>query len=307
MWFLVLAIAAITLLSFVAQYWWFLDYFCHFRLQYAYFLLFAFVVFALTRKLGKVALVIVLLLINVATFIPFYQTTQPPSEVTKTLKLVSANVSSSNDQQGRAIEFIREVDPDFVLLFEANEDWSNAVDSIAAEYPYKIREIKAGNFSKVILSRYPLGPATRKPFGRTSIYAVLTECEVNGRTFLLIASHLLPPYTRSYFQLRNEHLYDLMNEVVAYDGTAILAGDLNITPWSPHFQSALTQGGLVDSRLGFGLQPTWPSFLPGMRIPIDHVLATPDVTIHSVQRGPFIGSDHLPLFVEFSLDEPDEQ
>ena len=78
-----------------------------------------------------------------------------------------------------------------------------------------------------------------------------------------------------------------MDEADKYGGTVVMAGDLNVTPWSPHFQSALERGGLVDSRLGFGLQPTWPSFLPGMRIPIDHVLSTPDVTIHRVERGPF--------------------
>ena len=192
-WLLVLAIAAASVLGFVSRYWWPLDYFCHFRLQYVYFLLFALVIFSLIRKIGKVILVALLLVLNVATIIPFYQSTGSPSEAKRTLRLVSANVGASNTQRDRIIEFVKRTDPDFVLLFEANEDWNDAVETIAADYPFQLKEIKAGNFSKVVLSRFPLGPATRKPFGRISIYALLTEVDVDGSTFLLIASHLLPP------------------------------------------------------------------------------------------------------------------
>ena len=83
-WFVVLAITAMTMLGFVAQYWWFLDYF----------LLFALVVFSLTRKIGKVALVVLALLINGATLIPYYRATEPPSRATRKLRLVSANVGA---------------------------------------------------------------------------------------------------------------------------------------------------------------------------------------------------------------------
>jgi endonuclease/exonuclease/phosphatase (EEP) superfamily protein YafD len=214
---------------------------------------------------------------------------------------VAANVGANNRQHDQIIRFVQQVDPDFVLLLEANDTWSDAVQAIAAEYPYGVQEMKSGNFSTVLLSRHPIGPTTRKRFGKISMYALVTECDVNGRRLLLIASHLLPPYKRAYFRMRNEHLHDLIDEVVAYDGPVVLAGDLNLTPWSPYFQAALRRGGLKDSRRGFGLQPTWPSFLPGMRIPIDHVLVTPDLTVHSWSRGPYTGSDHLPIAVEFSL------
>jgi endonuclease/exonuclease/phosphatase (EEP) superfamily protein YafD len=302
---IVLAIAGMTTLAFVAEYWWFLDYFCHFRLQYVYFLCLALVVFSLTRRFGRVIVCLLFLVVNLATIIPFYTATVPSTNAKKRLRLVSANVSANNTQREHIVDFVRKADPDFVILIEADKDWGDTVDALAADYPFEVREMNSGNFSKVLLSRYPLGPTRRKRFGRVSIYALLTECDVDGRRFQLIASHLLPPYRKSYFRQRNEHLSNLIDEVIAHQGTTIMAGDLNLTPWSPHFQSALERGGLVDSRLGFGIQPTWPSFLPGMRIPIDHVLVTPDVTIHGWQRGPFTGSDHLPLLVEFSLEETD--
>jgi endonuclease/exonuclease/phosphatase (EEP) superfamily protein YafD len=39
--------------------------------------------------------------------------------------------------------------------------------------------------------------------------------------------------------------------------------------------------------------------VPG--IPIDHVLVTPDLVPLRVERGPDVGSDHFPLFVELAL------
>jgi endonuclease/exonuclease/phosphatase (EEP) superfamily protein YafD len=38
-----------------------------------------------------------------------------------------------------------------------------------------------------------------------------------------------------------------------------------------------------------------------MRIPIDHVLHTPDIRVYERKNGPRVGSDHLPVMVEFYL------
>jgi endonuclease/exonuclease/phosphatase (EEP) superfamily protein YafD len=35
-------------------------------------------------------------------------------------------------------------------------------------------------------------------------------------------------------------------------------------------------------------------------LPFDHILTTPDLTISKLERGPNIGTDHLPLTAEIS-------
>jgi endonuclease/exonuclease/phosphatase (EEP) superfamily protein YafD len=71
----------------------------------------------------------------------------------------------------------------------------------------------------------------------------------------------------------------------------IVAGDLNATPWSSAFAVAARHG--LDR--ASGLAPTWPRRHVG--IPIDHVLADTHWRRGEAQRGPDIGSDHLPVRV----------
>ena len=46
------------------------------------------------------------------------------------------------------------------------------------------------------------------------------------------------------------------------DGSNLVMGDLNRTDGSPHFAAFVRAIGLRDSRLGFGSQPSWPSWSP---------------------------------------------
>ena len=85
------------------------------------------------------------------------------------------------------------------------------------------------------------------------------------------------------------------------DGPTMLMGDLNTTPWAPTFRDFLDSSGMRDSRGGFGLQVTWPTYLPPLLIPIDHALVSPDISVRHFEVGPSVGSDHYPLLLDFTL------
>jgi endonuclease/exonuclease/phosphatase (EEP) superfamily protein YafD len=79
----------------------------------------------------------------------------------------------------------------------------------------------------------------------------------------------------------------------------ILTGDFNATPWSAELRRLDRTLGL--SRRDRGLA-TWPAQLSGRTwrlpfMPIDHVYAGPDWATVSVERGPWVGSDHYPVIV----------
>jgi endonuclease/exonuclease/phosphatase (EEP) superfamily protein YafD len=88
----------------------------------------------------------------------------------------------------------------------------------------------------------------------------------------------------------------------AQKNPVLLIGDLNVSPWSSYFARLLKDSGLKNSMKGFGFQPSWPAGNRFLRIPIDQILYSPQITIHHRTVGADIGSDHLPVIVDFSLN-----
>ena len=92
------------------------------------------------------------------------------------------------------------------------------------------------------------------------------------------------------------------NEVVDFLKRYPLVGDFNLTPYAAHFHEIIEQIGWKDSRRGFGVANTWPSFLPAaFRIPIDHILFRGDLVVLDRQILDSNGSDHLPVMIKFSV------
>jgi len=75
-------------------------------------------------------------------------------------------------------------------------------------------------------------------------------------------------------------------------------GDLNVTPFSPHFQRLLHAGGLHRCVPDGELTPTWPARFPPLFIQIDHCLATAGVQAWNFEVGEYVGSDHYPISID---------
>ena len=85
------------------------------------------------------------------------------------------------------------------------------------------------------------------------------------------------------------------------DALWLVAGDLNVTPWSTAFGRMARTGSLADVSLGRGIHPTWFSRFPFMGLPIDHVLVNPGFRAAEVEVLPSIGSDHFPLLASLAF------
>jgi len=71
----------------------------------------------------------------------------------------------------------------------------------------------------------------------------------------------------------------------------------------PAFCRFAGESGLRDSRQGFGIQATWPSYMPPLRIAIDHCLVSGNVIVNGRRVGAHVGSDHFPVIVDVSLKD----
>jgi endonuclease/exonuclease/phosphatase (EEP) superfamily protein YafD len=226
--------------------------------------------------------------------------TAPPKHVHK---FISANLLRENHDYERFVQFVREEKPDVLFVMEMNEAWTQALESLHEEYPHRRLRPREDAFGLGLFSRAPL-EETQVVLSAAGLPSIVATMELSGgQTVLFIGTHPLPPMGEENATDRNEQLINIAQFVAKQKQPVVLLGDLNITPWSPHFRDLLRDSGLRDTQRGQGLQPSWPWLPWPCRIPIDHALVSKEVKVVERKLGPNIGSDHLPVVLEFVISE----
>jgi endonuclease/exonuclease/phosphatase (EEP) superfamily protein YafD len=115
----------------------------------------------------------------------------------------------------------------------------------------------------------------------------------------ILSSHPVAPTSAERASLRDAQLGFAADWAAQQDGAYMVVGDLNASPWSSPFRGLVSDGGLRNSQLGFGLQPSFSAntIFP-LRVPIDHLLHSQDLRVTDRRLGPPMGSDHFPLLVD---------
>ncbi len=214
-------------------------------------------------------------------------------------RLLNFNINFKNQNLAEIKHFIRQVEADIVLLVEANENQLKTLNLQAAGgYPEAFTVSRDDGFSIGLFSKWPMTDASAMNFDKV-VPSIYSKIQLGNQTLNFIGSHPLPPVGRDQAKRRNDQIKEMSNFVSRLDGSVLLAGDLNISSWSPFF-SSFTDASLIDSRRKRGMHGSWPSFLPPpLRIAIDHVLHSSSIEVISRSLGPALGSDHLPVIVDF--------
>ena len=127
----------------------------------------------------------------------------------------------------------------------------------------------------------------------------MAQVNFGGRVIDVAALHLQWPWP--YPQHREiGKIAPFLSEL---GDSAILAGDLNATPWSVSTRRVADAGGLtlMPSPGATWLSKRLPASLIFAGLPIDQVFAKGDILVQSVKALAPAGSDHLPILVTFSI------
>jgi endonuclease/exonuclease/phosphatase (EEP) superfamily protein YafD len=297
----VLAIA--VAMSFAGRLHFGFDLATHFRAQYAAGGLLLAIALMLCGRFRDAILPLTLGLINVAYVAPFYlppdEPAAPPPEARR-LKIVSLNVYAGSKSYDEVLGYLREVKPDFVVFTEMTFAWQKQLQPLAAEYPEQHFAARDDAFGIALIAKPKLSDVRIELLGGQ--HYVRATCEIDGSPLTLFGVHPFPPMGARASTMRNDSFAALNKHLRETKGAVITVGDFNSTSWSPHFADLLEGTRLRDSRLGRGLQPSWSMTHPlPLRIPIDHMLVSPEVHIFERRSAPAVGSDHLPVEMEFSV------
>ncbi|MBN2377337.1 MAG: endonuclease/exonuclease/phosphatase family protein [Sedimentisphaerales bacterium] len=294
-----------TLTGFLGKYSMAFELTAHFRMQYLFVFLIAVVFWGRYRKWWWLSAAIIVLIINAAVILPWYFAGPDTAVIdgASQIRILLSNVHTSNDNYADLLALVERESPDIIVLEETDRGWVRAVKELEAEYNWAEYFPRADNFGITVFSRIKVNEFSIERFGGSDAPSIIADLEIGGSSVKVIATHLLPPATPSYFRMRNRQLEQIARQAAANENALVVIGDFNLTMWSHYYSKFVADSGLKDARQGFGIEPTWPTMLPPLYIPIDQCFCSKNVKVINFKIGNRIGSDHLPLIVDLAFPE----
>ena len=289
---------------------WPLDLFAHFRIQYAVLFILLAATLLILRRWVIASAAIIGLVVSVIPLLPYLAGdtlgaggTQeaPTSSPARTFRLITFNVWFRNPDIVRVATYIESSQADAVVLQELTATQAEALRPLLPTYPHYY--IEPSQMGAAVFTRWPVLAAESVPLAKDGAVAARVQIDWRGVAVTVFGVHLNWPLGPRNSAFRNEELRQVAAFAKAHPGPLLVAGDFNLTPWSQYFRAALAESGLHDAARGFGLHRSWPAQFAPLAIRIDHCLLSQHWRSVSVRPGPWLGSDHLPVVAELSLQQ----
>lgn len=239
-----LLLAATTLLAIgfilskIAVRHWIFDLFTHFTLQYALTAAALFILLASNKDWITSILAVIIATGCFRTVIRFRrQHTGNP-----VLKIAQYNKLYSNRAYSVMGDWLKNADADMLLIEEGLKGEEALWSELRRVYPYQFPATGDMKEETLIFSRTPFVQSERFDLGSGlgHVLRVTTSPEKLADPVTLFAAHTPVPFGKKPSQDRNAKLLALADAVNKDNSVyKIAVGDLNITPYSPHFQSFL--------------------------------------------------------------------
>jgi len=236
---------------------WGLQLFSHFLFQYTWlFILFGMLFFIFKKKVFAI-LSILFAIILLTNIWPAESNTEGKSQANTSLSILSINLLSSNTDADKVNQRIAEKDADILLLIEYTSFWNRHAS--VKLYPYSIVQVREDNFGIGLFSKYPLTNQEIIDFTNTRFPMTSAEITIKNQKIEILGVHYENPIGQRQTDIQKFQIQETIAFAQGKDNF-IIVGDFNLTPYTRGFSRLLYQSSLKDSRIGFGIQGSWPTF-----------------------------------------------
>lgn len=220
------------------------------------------------------------------------------------LTIAQYNVYCNNSQSKKIVDWLLRNNDKFDIIFlqEVNADLIKELQRLKETHPFQI--IKPDNrwLGRAFLSKIPITSYKIHSYDLShNHYLCVTLKTTNGKEISFYGIHTTPPISDEYIAIRNHEIDEIINTINRDTSDyKVMAGDLNMTPYSSTFRHLCKSGGLSKPRIHNG---SWPTEFPVsfLRIQIDHLLVSSKIDYISQEKGDDKGSDHLPIVTKIAL------
>lgn len=263
---------------------WALDVLSNWQPWYAIAWLFACVLGATGRRQWLLGLPLSLLPLATSSRMP------PKLEGPADLVVVIANVNKKSHDPEALLAWVKQSPTNLVVLSELSPGYAEALQRHAfGHFHHRALRPSISPTGIGLLSDRPLRNVRFMPDALGAL-RLEADIDIENKSVRFIAIHPKPPKSTPKHTERDRLVRGLAASTKGMP--TIIAGDLNATPWS----SALLGTHSRDLARITGYAPTYPTEGRGIvGFPIDHILVSPHFGRIQSERGPNIGSDHLPV------------
>lgn len=294
---LVVLLGVLTLLGLGDRWDAYLELATQFRLQYAVLLGVA-VLLAIPLRLFPVALAALFLAgLNVLVISGVERAPTTAGTGSSRLRALIVNVQNGNREYDKVGRLIAETDPDLVGVIELTPAWANGLESALRSYRKRRLAPQEGAYGVGLYSRLPLTSGGIERFPTDGSPTVIAAVAVGARPVQIVLTHVHTPFAGG---TRERQLDALAAELRELQGRVVVCGDFNSVPWSEPIRDLGDAADLRSIQGRFGLAGTWPTNARLLRVPIDNCLVSEGIAVADRRVGPNVGSDHLPLIVDFA-------
>jgi endonuclease/exonuclease/phosphatase (EEP) superfamily protein YafD len=283
---------------------WPFDLFAHFRVQYAVLFVVLALLLLILRRWVFALLALAGFGVSAVPMMAYLSHvsggTAAAAPDSTTFRLLSFNVWFRNPDMATTAAYIEQSQADAVVLLELTPPQAERLRPLLPSYPHF--HIEPSRMGAAVFTKWPVLAAESMPLAKDGAIAARVQIDWRGTPVTVLGVHLNWPLGPRNSQFRNEELAGVVAFSKAQREPLIVAGDFNLTPWSEYFSDALEASGLRDAALGFGLGRSWPAQFAPLGIRIDHCLVSRQWQSRRVDVGPPLGSDHLPVMAELTLE-----
>ncbi len=307
---LVAGLLLVSTLAFLDRFNWLLFLLNQFRVQYLWLGLVCLVWTGLRRDKRLFAMSALSLLMNVfgtglhSFYLPQALASSSNAANLTKLRLLEMNVEYINRRHADAAEFIKNTNPDVIVIEELTPLWLNALNPVLKEYPYQRIAPREDTYGNGVFSRIPIRESITKEFGERKHPLIKVDLDFGNRIVSVVHTHLQGPVSPRYYKMHLDDAAGVREFLQGSGENVILCGDMNTASWCYPLSGVVSDAKLLDTRLGRGIQLSWPTqkktIIP--LLPIDNCFVRGNIRVTDRTLGPSFGSDHFPVIVDFAMD-----
>ena len=215
--------------------------------------------------------------------------------------LLTLNVLQDNREYDRTLDLIRREDPDLILLTETDQAWIDALEPVLSGYPGRIERPLDNTYGIAFASKLPMSNASIQDFAQKDTPSVLATLQAGDNSFRMIGLHPRPPKPKQDTEERDAEIVIAARMSRELRMPVLTLGDFNDVAWSDTTSLFKGIGRFLDPRVGRGTYATFPAGMVWLGWPLDHLFATEEFLLDTMEVGASVGSDHRPVKARMCL------